>query len=69
MTNTNQELTLENLPEMLTAELIADYLDVCYVKALQLIKHSGMPHIRLGRSYRVPKARFQEWLDAQQDVS
>ncbi|MCL2579559.1 MAG: helix-turn-helix domain-containing protein [Oscillospiraceae bacterium] len=61
----NAILTLDNLPELLNAEQVAKYLDIAYVNALKLVKHGGIPHIKIGNQYRVPKKRFQEWVESQ----
>ncbi len=53
---------LEDLPEILTARMIADYLDIGYTKALHLIQYEGIKHLQLGATYRVPKQHFIKWL-------
>ncbi|MHC1694080.1 MAG: hypothetical protein AB9835_02135 [Eubacteriales bacterium] len=45
--NTN-DLTLADMPEILNAQQIADYLHVSYVIALHTIKFGGIPHKRIG---------------------
>lgn len=56
-------LTLDNLPEILTAADISQYLGVSYNYALLIIKFK-LTHIKLGNSYRVTKAHFIEFLDS-----
>lgn len=53
---------LEDYPEILTAKMIADYLGIGYTKALSLIQHSGISYLKLGNTYRVPRATFHTWL-------
>ena len=64
LNSTLQQLaTLDSLPEILTADMISRYLQVNYGKALQLIKFGGIPHLKLGNTYRVPKVKFQQWIN------
>ena len=46
----------------LTAKDIAEILKISYEKALGLIKHSGIPYIKVGRQYRVNEKDFQDFL-------
>lgn len=59
-------MCFENLPEVLTAKDIAEYLDVGYAKALRLLKYGGIPNIRLGNTFRVSKQVFEKWLNKDQ---
>lgn len=54
---------LGEFPDVLTAEMIAGYLDIGYSKALNLIKYGGLVHKQIGNVYRVPKRYFEEWLN------
>lgn len=54
--------SLEDLPDILDAHMIAIFLDIGYVKALNLIKYGDIPYIKLGNTYRVPKTAFEAWL-------
>ena len=58
-------ITLESLPELLTAKDIAEYLGVSYNYALLLIKFH-LTYLKLGQSYRVTKAHFIEFLNSNQ---
>lgn len=51
-----------NYPEVLNAKMIAEIMDLGYVKALKLIRYSGLNHIKIGNTYRVPKKLFIDWL-------
>jgi len=52
----------ESLPDILTPRMIADHLGICYSNALTLVKSGHFSCIRIGNSYKVPKAAFEEWL-------
>ena len=41
---------------MLSPAQVAERLGVSYDTALQLIKYSGIPYVRIGRQYRVSEA-------------
>lgn len=40
---------------------VADILNVSYATALDWIKHSGIPYIKVGRSYRVSTQVFDKF--------
>lgn len=61
-TGVNNMRTLDNYPDVLDARMIAEYLSIGYVKALNLIKYGGIPYIRIGNTYRVAKRNFESWL-------
>jgi len=55
--------TLANLPDVLDARDIAGVMGIGYVKALRLVQYGGLPYIRIGRTYKVSKANFTDWLN------
>ncbi|MGB7605895.1 MAG: hypothetical protein WBL93_10515 [Lutisporaceae bacterium] len=57
------EKTLQQYPEIMTALQISEYLSIGYVKALHLIKYSGMHYIKIGNTFRVNKKKFELWLN------
>lgn len=57
------------LPEVLDARQISKILGIGYVKALHLIQYGGVPHIRIGNTYRVSKRLFVEWLEKEDQRS
>lgn len=59
----NIALAMDMLPEILTAEQIARYLGIGYVKALSLIKYGDLPSIKIGNTYRISKQLFKEWVN------
>lgn len=63
-TNKQEKCSLENLPEVLTAKMIAEFLDIGYVKALNLIKYGGIPYMKIGNTFRVSKKVFVEWINS-----
>lgn len=58
--------TLEELPEILTAQHIAKYLHISVRRSYELMELKGFPLIRLGRSKRVTKEGFIRWLQDQE---
>ncbi len=62
MENKQANKKLEDLPEVLSANMIAEYLSIGYVKALNLIQYGGIPHLKLGNTYRVAIRNFEVWL-------
>lgn len=58
------KISIESLPDVLSPRDISSALGVGYAKALHLIKHGNIIHIRAGNHYLVSKVRFLEWLHA-----
>lgn len=56
---------INEYPEILTAKMIAEYLEVGYTKALNIIKYSNLDSLKLGKEYRVTKKAFEAWLYAE----
>lgn len=46
-----------------TVQEIAEILKVSYEKALDVIKYSGVPYIKVGRQYRVSQRSFNKFFD------
>lgn len=44
-----------------TAYDIADIFGICYAKALDWIKYSGVPYVRIGRTYHVRISTFNSF--------
>ncbi len=58
----NEMKHFDSMPDILTAEIIAAYMGIGYVKALNLIKYGGIPYKKIGSVYRVHKKVFEKWL-------
>ncbi|AYK08903.1 helix-turn-helix domain-containing protein [Brevibacillus laterosporus] len=58
--------TIEEMPQILTAQHIASYLHISVRRSYELMELKGFPLIRLGRSKRVTKEGFLRWLEDQQ---
>lgn len=41
----------------------AQIMGVSTTTVYRLIEEKKLPHIRLGKMYRIPKSRFHEWLE------
>ncbi len=50
------------LPDLLDAEMISEYLGLSYNSSLRLIKYN-MEYLKLGRYYRVTKDNFSKFLN------
>jgi hypothetical protein len=63
-----ENITLESLPEILTAQDIASYLKISRSSVYELLKlkpeHGGIVNIAIGISKRVEKNDFKKWLEA-----
>jgi len=58
----------DELPEILTAQHIADYLGIARRRVYELLQlkptAGGIPNFEIGLSKRVEKKDFLEWIDA-----
>ena len=61
-------LKLDDMPEILTAKDISEYLGISYNYALQLIKYK-ITHIKLGSTYRVTKNHFIEFINSDESIA
>ncbi|MFB6357069.1 MAG: helix-turn-helix domain-containing protein, partial [bacterium] len=52
---------LEEAPDILTVEEVADYLRIARRRAYDLVRREGL-RLKLGRRVRIPKDRFKKWL-------
>jgi excisionase family DNA binding protein len=59
----NKYMNPEELPEVMTAEDIKDFLDIGRVQAYDLIKTGQFRSVRIGRSIRISKKIFLEWFE------
>jgi len=48
---------------MLTTEQAARTLNVSQPTVRHLIKREGLPAIKLQRQYRIPRRRFEQWVE------
>ncbi|CAM4182483.1 helix-turn-helix domain-containing protein [Paenibacillus alkaliterrae] len=59
-------LTLEQLPSILTAQNIADYLVIGRKRVYEYMQlspaHGGIPCFSLGKTKRVEKKDFEKWI-------
>jgi len=62
-------ISLESMPEILTAQDIANYLKISRGSVYGLLKlkpeHGGIPNIAIGLSKRVEKSDLINWIQAQ----
>lgn len=63
MNTDNGNMTINELPELLTVKEISQYLRVCYTKALNIVKFSGIDYLKIDNSYRVRKEVFESWIN------
>lgn len=55
--------TLEELPEILDAKTIGEFLGISYNSALKLVRYN-MIYLKLGNKYRVTKINFIKFLQS-----
>lgn len=57
-------MKIEDLPQILTAQQISDYLHISRRRVYELMDLQEFPVICIGASKRVDKADFKSWLQA-----
>jgi excisionase family DNA binding protein len=57
---------IEDLPDVLTAEMISKYLSLSKRRIYELMEET-LPCIKIGRSKRVLKADLIEWLESMKE--
>ncbi len=55
--------------EFLTPHDISRILDICYTKALEFIKFSGIKYSKIGRSYRVKRTTFERFISEHNNIN
>jgi excisionase family DNA binding protein len=61
--------SFKNNPNILTAKEIAEILQVSRRKAYEIMELKSFPLVRIGRSKRVSKEKFFEWISHQEKKS
>jgi len=64
-----QKISKDQLPDILTAQDISDYICISRRRVYELLqlspKHGGIPNLDIGTSRRVTKEDFLKWIDDQ----
>jgi excisionase family DNA binding protein len=55
---------VNNMEVLLTVKQLQDYLQISRTKVYQLIGTTGFPKIQIGKEYRIPQSRLEQWLKA-----
>ena len=61
--------TLDELPLVLKVEQVAEILEINRNTAYELTRSADFPAIRIGKSIRVPKQGFIDWLNQPKTVN
>lgn len=61
--------TFENLPNVLSAEQLAQTLGISRAGAYQLLHSDGFPTLRIGKRMLVPRDKLAEWIEKNTGVS
>lgn len=57
-------VSIEELPDMLTAEEVSQYLRLGKVSTYKLLKSEGFPSLYINKRVVVPKQAFLQWIDS-----
>lgn len=53
---------LKEYPDVLTVEQMSRALGVCTKTAYRLVRENKIEHLKIGRSYRIPKAHLISYM-------
>ena len=53
----------DNLPPILTVEEAARYLRIGRSAAYEAVRTGAIPHVKVGKLYRIPRAMLLGWLE------
>jgi excisionase family DNA binding protein len=56
-------LQIDQLPPILTPPQAAELLQIGRTRIYELCRTAGFPSTRVGKSFRISKARLLEWVD------
>ena len=54
----------KDLPVMLTISEVAEYLKLHELTVRRLAREGELPAFKVGRQWRIQRAKLQEWIDA-----
>lgn len=67
-----EHISIDELPEILTAQNIADYLGISRRRVYELfqlkLEAGGIPNFEIGISKRVEKKDFSEWIEGRKNA-
>jgi len=55
-------MNLDDAPDIMTVKHIAAVMSISINTAYEMVHSKGFPKVVIGKQYRIPKARFLEWL-------
>lgn len=65
-------VSLDDLPDILTAQQIADFLVISRRRVYELFQikpeHGGIPNFEIGATKRVDKSDFVNWIESRKQV-
>ena len=59
-----EEKNSKDLPVMLTISEVAEYLKLHELTVRRLAREGELPAFKVGRQWRIQRAKLQEWIDA-----
>lgn len=62
-------ITWDGAPEILSLKQSAELLGVGYTSARNLVINGTVPNVRIGLSYKIPKAGLWQWFQQQSDAN
>ena len=59
-----EDTNSKDLPVMLTISEVAEYLKLHELTVRRLAREGELPAFKVGRQWRIQRAKLQEWIDA-----
>ena len=55
---------LNEMPDVMTVLDVAEVMGISRNSAYELVHSKGFPKVTVGKMYRIPKVRFEQWLNS-----
>lgn len=59
-----QRKNIADMPSVMTVLDVAEVLGISRNSAYDLVRSKGFPKVTVGKMYRIPKVRFEQWLNS-----
>lgn len=59
-----QRRDIADMPSVMTVMDVAEVMGISRNSAYDLVHAEGFPKIIVGKMYRIPKVRFEQWLNS-----
>ena len=62
--NKNKKKLLNNLPDVMDVQQMSDFLGISSKTGYKLLKEGAVNHLKIGRTFKIPKAHLVTYLNS-----